>query len=323
MDQQTKDYLTNKGVDKRFFAPINALKLNDTLLKSVTYSELAIVMPCGLARYVYNKINAPKTLSPEIKTFLTECEIDKKYHVNFERLRLKSVVMVHHVDSTHLIDTGTETWEAEIIVKMIKSKLDRNSQDNNSSQEESMEEEEDDSSQEESIEEEEDDSSQEESMEEDDEEDDEEEEEEAEDAQDSSCEHNTRPKKRQKKSSDCFQGFEKSKGLRIGTISHEKFTELHQKYDLRRQRHGVDKWKYRYKTNGVVKDVQCGLKKLLEIIWKLDQAEVAAPKIPAPAPVPYVIPKSQLVAVSEQEIQTPVLEIPGKGFQNPRNIINT
>jgi len=311
MDQQTKDYLTNKGVDKRLFAPINALKLNDTLLKSVTYSELAIVMPCGLARYVYNQINAPKTLSPEIKTFLTECEIDKKYHVNFERLRLKSVVMVHHVDSTHLIDTGTETWEAEIIVKMIKSKLDRNSQDNNSSQEESMEEEEDDSSQEESMEE------------EDDEEDDEEEEEEAEDAQSSSCEHNTRPKKRQKKSSDCFQGFEKSKGLRIGTISKEKFTELHQKYDLKRQRHGIDKWKYRYKANGVVKDVQCGLKKLLEIIWTLDQEEVAAPKIPAPAPVPYVIPKSQLVAVSEQEIQTPVLEIPGKGFQNPRNIINT
>ena len=312
MDQQTKDYLNNKGVDKRFFAPINALKLNDTLLKSVTYSELAIVMPEYLARYVYNKINAPKTLSPEIKTFLTECEIDKKYHVNFERLRLKSVVMVHHVDSTHLIDTGTETWEAEIIVKMIKSKLDRNSQDNNSSQEESMEEEEDDSSQEELME--------------DDEEEEEEAEQEAEveDAQSSSC-SDVRPKKRQKKSSDsrCFEGFEKSKGLRIGTISHEKFTELHQKYDLRRQRHGVDKWKYRYKANGVVKDVQCGLKKLLEIIWTLDQEEVAAPKIPAPAPVPYVIPKSQLAAVSEQEIQTPVLEIPGKGFQNPRNIINT
>ena len=123
MDQQSKDYLRKVGIGPEFFSSVETLQLpNHSLLKGVTLCELSKYMPQGQARYIYEKINPLEPLAQNVVKWLEECGIGNKYHVYFQRLRLPSVEMIHYVQTKHLLDIGMESWEAEIVVKMIQER---------------------------------------------------------------------------------------------------------------------------------------------------------------------------------------------------------
>jgi hypothetical protein len=82
MDQQTKDFLRKKGIDKQFFPSIETLQLHShTLLEGITYRELAETMTRGQARYIYDKLHTHQPFPKNIRMFLNECGISEKYHV--------------------------------------------------------------------------------------------------------------------------------------------------------------------------------------------------------------------------------------------------
>jgi hypothetical protein len=251
MDQETKVYLCKQGIGEQLFSDIEALQLgNTTLLKQVTYKDLAGVMPRAKARYIHDKLFPPQPLSTNIEAFLNECGIDHKYHVFFQRLQLTSMEMIHYVDLTHLLESGMETIHADIIVKMIKARLNNITIISDGEEEQVR------------------------------------------------ASPKKRPQKKrsslstlkkrrykkrkkwpivpQKSSENTFNGFLSAKGLHIGPFTKEKFKDLYRKFKLRRQRFGRDKWTYSYNYDGSDKEVQAGLKHVLDILWNIEQKEAVA-----------------------------------------------
>ena len=249
MDQETKVYLCKQGISEQLFSDIEALQLsNTTLLKQVTYKDLAGVMPRAKARYIHDKLFPPQPLSTNIEAFLNECGIDHKYHVFFQRLQLTSMEMIHYVDLTHLLESGMETIHADIIVKMIKARLNNITIISDGEEEQVR-------------------------------------------ASPKKRPQKKRPstlkKRRYKKrrkwpivpqnsSENTFNGFLSAKGLHIGPFTKEKFEDLYRKFKLRRQRFGRDKWTYSYNYDGSDKEVQAGLKHVLDILWNIEQKEAVA-----------------------------------------------
>ena len=247
MDQQSKDYLRKVGIGPEFFSSVETLQLpNHSLLNGVTLCELSKYMPQGQARYIYEKINPCEPLAQKVVRWLEECGIGNKYHVYFQRLRLPSVEMIHHVRTHHLLAIGMETWEADIVVKMIEERKRNRTVIIESGDEVS----------------------------------------EKEDVSEKKVLKATKrkktakkrgsPAKKTKKNSPkpgLFKGFLNGKKLHLGTITKNKFKQLHRKYNLKRQRLGDDKWTYCYTVKGEVKQVQFGLKHVLNILWEIERHE--------------------------------------------------
>ena len=279
MDQETKDYLCEKGIGEQLFPDIEALQLKASsinLLKQVTYEDLVCVMPRAKARHIHDKLYPLEPLSTNIESFLNECGIDRKYHVFFQRLRLTSIEMIHYVDLSHLLESGMEKIHADIIVKMIKARLNNITIISDDEEEQFI------------------------------------------------ASPKKRPQKKRHSSTASkkrnsstvskkrnsstvskkrhikkrrkwptlpsksyklpFNEFLSAKGLHIGPFTKQKFKSLYAKFKLRRQRFGNDKWTYSYNYNGSVKQVQAGLKHVLDILWNIEQKkatlESAAPDKP-------------------------------------------
>jgi len=241
MDQQSKDYLRKVGIGPEFFSSVETLQLpNHSLLKGVTLCELSKYMPQGQARYIYEKINPCEPLAQKVVRWLEECGIGNKYYVYFQRLRLPSVEMIHHVRTHHLLAIGMETWEADIVVKMIEErKRDRTviiESGDEVSEKKVLKVK----------------------------------------KRKKTAKKRGSPAKKTKKNSPkpgLFKGFLNGKRLHLGTITKTKFKQLHRKYNLKRQRLGDDKWTYCYMVKGEVKQVQFGLKHVLNILWEIEQHE--------------------------------------------------
>jgi len=259
MDQETKDYLCEKGIGEQLFPDIEALQLKASsinLLKQVTYEDLVCVMPRAKARHIHDKLYPLEPLSTNIESFLNECGIDRKYHVFFQRLRLTSIEMIHYVDLTHLLESGMEKTHADIIVKMIKARLNNITIISDDEEEQLI------ASTEKRPQK----------------------------KRNSSTVSSKRHIKKRRKWPKLpskklpFNEFLSAKGLHIGPFTKQKFKALYAKFKLRRQRFGNDKWTYSYNYNGSVKQVQAGLKHVLDILWNIEQKkatlESAAPDKP-------------------------------------------
>jgi len=250
MDQQSKDYLRKVGIGPEFFSSVETLQLpNHSLLQGVTLRELSNYMPQGQARYIYEKLNPLQPLAQNVVRWLEECGIGNKYHVYFQRLRLPSVEMIHYVQTEHLLDIGMETWEAEIVVKMIQERKKNRTIIIDSEDEGKKE-----VSENKAI------------------------------KRKKPAKKRVSPAKKTKKNipkEGVFKGFLNGKRLHLGTITKEKFKQLHRKYNLKRQRLGDDKWTYCYTVKGEVKQVQIGLKNVLNLLWEIENQIPAFPAAPA------------------------------------------
>ena len=122
MSQDTKLFLTLCGVETEFWHLLVENKLYTTnILKQTTFKSLKDLLGMAVARYIYDKINPPKTLNKNIRTFLLKCGINKELIPIFERLHDLDIPTLELLTKQHIIDCGMELWEAEVSIYKIKS----------------------------------------------------------------------------------------------------------------------------------------------------------------------------------------------------------
>jgi len=288
MDQQSKDYLSKVGIGPEFFSSVETLQLpNHSLLQGVTFRELSSHMPHGQARYIYEKINPLQPLAQKVVRWLEECGIGPKYHVYFQRLRLPSVEMIHYVQTEHLLDIGMETWEAEIVVKMIQERKKNRTVIIDSEDDEVSEKEEVSKIKVPPVKR-------------------------TATKRKKTAKKRGSPAKRTKKAipAGLFKGFLTGKRLHLGTITKAKFKQLHRKYDLKRQRLGDDKWTYCYTVKGEVIQVQIGLKNVLNLLWEIERTEEnQIPATPAATAAPTATATPTATAVPTVPVVPEVPEV--------------